>query len=401
MKIVIWGAGKIGEQTFQQVKQYNMMDVVAFGDNDVEKHNSYCCGKKVYGISQIKDMGENIDGVIIASVHYEEIYTQIKDALKVPVYKNIGVFLGRRASIEISGWCNAKCKWCATGIKNRSHICVDRKYMTFEKFKIIYEHLINSSIFHQFNELLLYSWGEPFLNPDCMKILEYLYEQKQVFSISTNASVLSLATKKSMYKMCRTVVFSMPGFSQTSYEKIHGFNFEVIRENVKKIINNMRECGFKGEGILSYHVYQFNLNEIHLAENFAKNLGLKFVPVYAYFASYDLTKKYLTNNLSHEQLKEAEKDLLLSHVDELLMKRPVNYNCAVENMISINAKGNLELCCCCDDGIKDYEWGNILDVATFFEWEQIRKEMMLCSTCQECKALGIDYWFTNNPRFTD
>ncbi|GBF34170.1 hypothetical protein DCCM_3282 [Desulfocucumis palustris] len=44
----------------------------------------------------------------------------------------------------------------------------------------------------------------------------------------------------------RFIIFSMPGFSQESYDKIHGFNFEKIKDNIIKMSRNFRENGFTG-----------------------------------------------------------------------------------------------------------------------------------------------------------
>lgn len=408
--VVIWGTALRGEITFNLLKNNKEVKIIAFGDNDIKKQGNYYCGLKILGLSDIAGY-EELDCIVIASQYSAEIYDQLKDIMRVPIYVdvwkllNIPIYveiselLNFRASIDISGWCNAQCKWCATGIKNRATDYFERKYMTYDKFKTIYNHLIDNFILYRFNEILLYSWGEPFLNPDCMKILEYLSEEEQVFSISTNASVLALSSKKDMYKNCRTFTFSMPGFSQNSYDQIHRFNFEKIKENIKKYIENLRSCGFEGEAVLSYHVYQFNQGEVCMAKEFASSLGLKFVPVYAYFAGYGLTEQYLANNMPYELLKEAGKDLLLHHVNGLLEKRPDDYQCMVENMISINSEGEIELCCCCDNGVKDYRWGNVLEVKDALQWKEMRKNMLMCDTCKQCRNMGIDYWFFNNPKY--
>lgn len=63
----------------------------------------------------------------------------------------------------------------------------------------------------------------------------------------------------------------MPGFSQESYDKIHGFNFEKIKENIKKYANDMELAGVKDKMWVAYHMYQFNLDEIYDAYVFLRN----------------------------------------------------------------------------------------------------------------------------------
>ncbi|WP_312430329.1 radical SAM protein [Lacrimispora sp.] len=408
--VVIWGTAERGKITYNLLKDKSEINIIAFGDNNINKQGKEYCGKKVLGISDIVDL-QDLDCIVIASQYSVEIYDQLKNVVKVPIfvdvwkllnipiYVEISEVLEMNATIDISGWCNAKCKWCATGIQNRENNCFERKYMTYNKFKTIYNHLINNFILYRFNEIMLYNWGEPFLNPDCLKIIEFLSEEEQVFSISTNASVLTLSSKRDTYKSCRVFTFSMPGFSQNSYDRIHGFNFNKIKENIKKYLENLKSCGFEGEAVLSYHVYQFNLDEVCQAKEFAASLGLKFVPVYAYLADYGLTEQYLSDTMPYELLKEVGKDLLLSHVDKLLSEMPDDFHCLEENQIYINAEGNIELCSRCENSVEDYEWGSVLNLKNYKQWKDIRKEMLMCKTCRKCKKLGIGYWAFYNPKY--
>lgn len=399
--VLIWGAANAGKETYMILNEYNSINIIGFADNNKLKRGRIFCGKRVFSLIEVIEQLE-IDYIVIASMYYEQIYYQLTTILDVPIYKNVLELVDFRVSIDISGWCNAKCKWCATGIKNRGKKKVLREYMPYEYFKKIYDYMLKIRLIHPFNEILLYNWGEPFLNPDYFKIIEFLNEKNQVYSLSTNASVLKLANEKinsNIYSTCKTVVFSMPGFSQNSYDKIHGFSIEKIKENIQLLITNMREKGFNGDGILSYHVYQFSKKELEEAKEFSIKLDLKFIPIYSYFAGWSLMEKYLTNALSSTQLKEAKQDLFLFHVEELIKSRPDKYNCVLENMLSINCLGNIELCCHCDDKVGDYTWGSLFEVKNVNDWQKLRMKMMSSNTCKECRLLGIDYWIGNNPEY--
>lgn len=305
----------------------------------------------------------------------------------------------QRISIDISGFCNAKCKWCVTGWKNRHQGYAQSQYMTYETFVKVYEHLYQTKIIGKNTEIMLYSWGEPFLNKDYVSIVEYLAEKGQIFAVSTNASKVQMVNKNDTYKSCDIFIFSMPGFSQSSYDHIYGFNFEQTKKNIEKISTNLWESGFNGTALLSFHVYKFNIHEIDAAEQFAHSLKLKFNPYYPYFNGNSMTELYLEGKMPDEMKMMAEEELYLSHVKELLSKRPVNYRCFLESILSIDCDGNLVLCCASDDGCTDYTWESIFEIRSFEHMKARRQEMLSCDTCKRCRSLGIDYWMGKNPSY--
>lgn len=399
-RVVIWGAANAGQTAFDLLSGIDSVSVVAFGDNNKELQGNSYNDLPIIGMDSICSI--SFDYIVIASINYEdEIYRQISLFCDKPVFKNVAEILYKRFSIDISGWCNAKCKWCSTGRKNLYN-GIKQQYMPIGEFAKLYNHLKAINLLHPFNELLLYSWGEPFINPDYKEIIDFLHKNHQVFSLSTNASVSQyIYGKKLSYEYCNTIVFSMPGFSQASYDRIHKLNFETIKRNISLLIDNMCEHGFKGRALISYHVYQFNENELNDAKEFADSLGIELEPVRAYFASYDMTQAYLKNNMMQEDKVEAENELYLTHVKELIEQRPAGYLCLVENMVSIHCDGRLELCCCCDDSAEDFLWDSAYKISSLREWQQYREKMMSCDTCKKCRELGIDYWLFNSPNYEE
>lgn len=305
----------------------------------------------------------------------------------------------KRISIDISGFCNAKCKWCVTGWKNRQQRYNEVRYMSYDLFVKVYGHLYQNQIIDRNTEIMLYSWGEPFLNKDYIYIIEYLAEHGQIFAVSTNASKVQLTNKIDTYKNCDVFIFSMPGFSQLSYDRIHGFNFEQIKKNIEEINRNLQESGFRGSGLLSFHVYKFNTHEIECAEQFAHSLNLKFNPYYPYFNGNSMTELYLEGKMEDGLKDEAEQELFLSHVEGLLQKRPMNYRCFLENILSIDCEGNLVLCCASDSGCKDYMWESVFEITSYEQMKAKRQDMLRCDSCKKCRLLGIDYWMAKNPSY--
>lgn len=186
-KCIIWGAGLGGKRTYEILCKTDTIKVVGFCDS-----NRDLLGKKIDNISVLsyENISQNdFDYIVIAVPSAtQEVYDQLIKITDKPVLKNVYELLNRRFSVDISGWCNARCKWCATGRKNLSNK-IERQYMKVETFIKAYNHMRSIGLLHPYNEIMLYSWGEPFLNPEYEKIISFLSENDQVFSLSTNVSV--------------------------------------------------------------------------------------------------------------------------------------------------------------------------------------------------------------------
>lgn len=93
-----------------------------------------------------------------------------------------------KITLDISNICNAKCKWCTTGINNRSKASISR-FMRANEFEDIINYCLDHSIINQNSDVELYSWGEPFLNPEILDILDIIVEKGiGGYNLSTNGS---------------------------------------------------------------------------------------------------------------------------------------------------------------------------------------------------------------------
>ena len=403
-KVIIWGAGERGAATYNLLLEDDRVEIIGFGDNDTNKTGGVYFDLRIYNLDTIKELQDEIDCVLIAIDSGQEVFCQLKKELRIAVCRDYKAFckevLYMRCSIDISGWCNARCKYCYTGRRNISGISYKKEYMEYDGFVRIHNHLIDAKVIHHFNEIMLYSWGDPLLNNDYLNIISYLSSQNQVFSISTNASSLKLTDCKDAYKTCSTVIFSLSGVRPESYKKIHGFDLSIIKNNIKTIIENMREHGFSGEGKLSFHVYRFNETELTEAKAFADSLNLKFEPIRAYLASWSLQKDYLSGGLDPELLNDIKKEIYTDNVEQLISERPGGYRCPLENILSLDRNGTIELCCCCDAGAKEFYWNNIIEIKSLSDWIDYRSRMLECETCVECRKRGIDYWICNGEKLS-
>ncbi|MDD3413817.1 MAG: radical SAM protein [Lachnospiraceae bacterium] len=400
-KIAIWGTGKSALKVFDFIKNYSSLyKVVAFIENNVCAQGEKLFGLPVDSYEKIHDKVD-YDVILIASVFYEEISKQIEATFNDSYVKRCEDLEGvgyREAIIEVSGICNAKCAWCITGKDNRAGVQLPNiKYLNLEQFKKIYNKLIELGAINKNTTLSLYNWGEPLLNPNFEEIVLFLNSKEQKFAISTNASVYKKLNDSQILQHLEKIYISMPGFSQDSYDKIHGFNFEQIKRNIVNIVKNYRNCGFSGKVYISYHIYQFSMEEYLEAKKFAESNDIELNPYFAYFNGISMAIDYMENKMEYEILKQAGKQLILSYVDDYLKKRPSKYICPQLYQIVIDTEGNLNLCCAADKYSSEYIIGKIESIQELSELKMMKEKSMNCLTCKKCQEYAIDFW-ANNPK---
>ncbi len=394
-KIVVFGAGIKGRKVIEFFVNSVNISIVAVCDNDKEKW-----GKK---INEIEIKPPNVllgkleaDAIIVAINDNEEVYKWCIENTNINTYKEIKDFVAETVYIDITSGCNARCLYCVTGKENREKTC-EFSFMTFDDFEKIYRHLISTDIITNETELGLYNWGEPFLNNDCIKIFSFLSTKGQQYTLSTNASIYREAKDKNTYTFCKRIYFSMPGFSQSSYDRIHGFSFEKIRNNIEKLFKDMIMHGFTGEGIVSAHLYKFSINELAELTEWAEKLGLKVLPYYPYLNGNSLFENYFSGKLDEDYLDNINQDLFINNWDKLREKRPQNYTCQIGEWLALNEKGEIVLCCQTDKNCDSfYGWGSIFEIDSYLSYKNLKKIMLDSKSCKICRQYGIDYAVVHN-----
>lgn len=297
--------------------------------------------------------------------------------------------------IEISGICNAKCKYCPSGSASK----YGREFMTPDIFRKIVDRLLNYGIINRDNSQIdLFWWGEPFLNPHLKEIIGIINEKKIDYVLSTNGFYYQ-KLPKNLLKSIKRLIVSMPGFSQESYDKIHGFNFEKIKENIKKYANDMELAGVKDKMWVAYHMYQFNLDEIYDAYVFFKELGISFNPGYAFPLLVRERVAYAKNTLDEKRKNDMLKELVTCQLDKMIQssdKKACIYqkrNFIVDEQGGVFGYLNIEHC-------EENYCGNILkdDIQQIFD--NISKKEV-CTECISCGVAPTDmsFKFFYNPWF--
>lgn len=273
--------------------------------------------------------------------------------------------------IDIINVCNARCPYCLTGAKNRSgeNKSIKSLPMDTQYFCQIMDHLLKNRIIVPNAWIGLYNWYEPMLNPYLPEIIQAAKDRNLEIGLSTNASVLPDLNQLGQCEHITEIIYSMCGFSQQSYDKIHGLCFKTITDNIRTSLSAFRKHGFQGSPYIHFHVYQFNINEVHKAKKFADSINLPIKFTYAYFNN-DEFRPYLDGTMTSERLKEVSKDLFFCYLDDLFDH--IDYYDAQfkeEASLTISERGNLIL----NRNVNDDD--AICSVFSVFSGEEARRIM--------------------------
>lgn len=286
---------------------------------------------------------------------------------------------------EISGKCNGRCHWCQTGRQNKNHEPTGG-FVDVDEFEKTLSYLLEKKAIRNESQIRLFNWGEPSLHPQLTEIIRILNNMKLNWGISTNASKKVLFSDNDAFINCQYLCFSMCGFSQASYDKIHGFNFEKIRNNIAELTENYRSCGLSATPYIAYHIYQHNIEELRSAIMFAAQHKLGILPSYALINDHERWLKYIKGELEYEDVLRASRELFLQpfHSDEF-KNRPPFTTCGQFAFLSLDSNCNL-ITCCGDSTII----GKVHEI-DLKKINSIRRNSEACQKCIDSGAYFFDH----------
>jgi MoaA/NifB/PqqE/SkfB family radical SAM enzyme len=175
--------------------------------------------------------------------------------------------------LEASSNCQLKCPSCPTaaGVVQQA---LGGGFLSFESFKKIVDE--NPHLLH----IELSNWGEIFLNPQIIQIMEYAYKRGVILTASNGANLNTMKEEvlESLAKYrFRRITCSIDGASQETYRIYRkGGNFDQVIDNIKKI--NHYKQKYNTQFPLLYWqfvVFGHNEHEITKAEEMANSLGME------------------------------------------------------------------------------------------------------------------------------
>lgn len=172
-----------------------------------------------------------------------------------------------RLQIELTSFCNANCPSC-----ERYDFYVDKTNPYARKLNT--NHISYDSfrtwIKHDFKSLKKIHFcgniDEPTLNPDLLKICNYIntqYPQVEIW-IATNGGTKNKKFWKQLATMNTIVVFGIDGLSDTNHIYRKNVNWSKLEENYKTYIK------YGGKAIWQFIVFEHNKHQLSLAKKISK-----------------------------------------------------------------------------------------------------------------------------------
>ena len=135
--------------------------------------------------------------------------------------------------IEPTNFCNLSCTVCPAAA-NKSELNRDRRHLRFDEFKKIVDDLEDYLLF-----LVMWEWGEPFLNPELPDMLRYASDRGIKTVTSTNAHFLHDTgyLQRILTSGLSTLIIAIDSLKNDSYEFYRrGGNLDIALAGLKNVV---------------------------------------------------------------------------------------------------------------------------------------------------------------------
>jgi MoaA/NifB/PqqE/SkfB family radical SAM enzyme len=172
--------------------------------------------------------------------------------------------------IEPTNFCNFHCPGCRTGTGEDTG---PKGTLDFDNFTKMVDQVSRHAY-----KLILYMWGEPFINKNIFKMIEYATSKNMAVQISTNMNVFrpEIDAPKLVASGLEHMIVALDGVSQEVYETYRvGGRVDKVITNVEAIVAEKRRQGKRYPFIeLQYIVFPHNVHEMDQVRGLAERLGV-------------------------------------------------------------------------------------------------------------------------------
>lgn len=291
---------------------------------------------------------------------------------------------------EVSGFCNARCPYCPNGAGTFSKS--ECRFIPPSEFSDGIQRLYELNLLPKKTPLGLFNWGEPFLHPAIDKILTILNNHEQKFSLSTNGSVFYPDFDESLFDNLERIRFSLPGFSQSSYDRIHKLNFLKVLQNIENWADFLPPHLFD----VAFYLYRFNITEAEEAYRFFEKMDIPINFYMPMMMSIDQAIEYLTDSIDRDTKNTIEENLFTEFI------RPSQISasdcaCIFRNRDLIIDEFNRVLrCCVVSKNDPEYSVGSLMQMSRD---EIIVSKNTQSKRCDTCFSARIPQYYSSSSKW--
>lgn len=252
--------------------------------------------------------------------------------------------------LDPSSICNLSCPFCPTGQKRNSR---SKAVMSFDNFKKIIDE-IGLYLIH----IDFCNWGEPLLNRDIFKMIEYAKQFKIDTKIDTNLNQLGEQEAEDLILSgLDRLIVSIDGATAQTYSKYRvGGDFDKVIVNLKLLLEKRSQLRRSSPHISwQFLVFRHNEHEIDTVKRLGEDLGVDHVGISKAFIGH---KDWIPLNpafSNYDQEKAAGPE---NEFTSDFFNQPQERFCSWPwEAIVINANGSVSPCCSVEDEKDDF--GNI------------------------------------------
>lgn len=177
-------------------------------------------------------------------------------------------------SIEPTTSCNLRCPQCPSGLREFTRPTGMLQNKLFKKVILQTKSYLHS--------LTFYFQGEPYLNPDFLKMVAFANEHRIFTITSTNAHYLTEENaKQTILSKLDKLIISVDGITQDVYEKYRiGGQYTKVIEGTKEILKQKKLLKSKTPHVVwQFVVFKTNQHQIDAVKKLGKALGVNEVKI--------------------------------------------------------------------------------------------------------------------------
>jgi radical SAM protein with 4Fe4S-binding SPASM domain len=174
------------------------------------------------------------------------------------------------AQVEPSNTCNLACPMCLTTSETGARPAALLPLDLFRKFiDETGDYLLL---------LILWGWGEPFLNPDLFRMIEYAKSKNILVHSSTNGNLPLIGDRADelVASGLDSLVFGVDGATEETYSRYRrGGSLALVQKNIRAVVEARARKGSSVPRLnLRFVVMKHNEHEIPAAKQMAMDLGV-------------------------------------------------------------------------------------------------------------------------------